>query len=145
MLPQALRVVYSPHIISSLEGPVKSLLTLLLLVCAALSIFAHNVPNAVTSQDSKPPEAKPMRIKMGPPIVASSLLAYTQPVYPQEAKDKKVQGTVRVHVIIGTDGKIKEANAISGDSLLTQPALDAVRRWTYRPTLLNGQAMEVDS
>lgn len=86
-----------------------------------------------------------MRIKMGPPIVANGLLAYTQPVYPQEAKDKKVEGTVRVHVVIGTDGKIKEANAISGDSLLTQPALDAVRQWTYRPALLNGQAVEVDS
>ncbi len=118
---------------------------LLLLACgAAAPVFAQGAPVAA-SQDSKPAEAKPIRVKMGPSIVASSLLVYSRPPYPQEAKDKKVQGKVKIHLIIGTDGKVMEATAISGDSLLAQSAIEAVRRWTYRPTLLNGQAVEVDS
>lgn len=78
-------------------------------------------------------------------MVANALLTHVVPVYPQEAKDKKIQGPVRVHVVIGMDGVIKEANAVSGDPLLAQPAVEAIRQWTYRPTLLNGEAIEVDT
>ena len=86
-----------------------------------------------------------MRIKMSTPIVNNGLLIHPQPIYPQEAKDKKVEGTVRLHVVIAIDGTIKQLDVLSGDPLLTQPTLDAVHQWKYRPTLLNGQPVEVDT
>ena len=50
-----------------------------------------------------------------------------------------------VHVVIGVDGTVTQADVISGEPLLSQSALDAVRQWKYRPTLLNGEAVEVDT
>jgi protein TonB len=52
---------------------------------------------------------------------------------------------VELHAIIGTDGSIQALQVISGDPLFYQSALDAVRQWRYTPTLLNDQAVEVDT
>jgi TonB family protein len=50
---------------------------------------------------------------------------------------------VRLRVVVGPDGRVKEASVISGHPLLTQAAIDAVNRWRYEPTLLNGEPMEI--
>jgi protein TonB len=68
-----------------------------------------------------------------------------QPVYPEEARSTRISGTVRLHVIIGREGRMKSLEIISGHPLLQQAALDAVRQWTYRPTLLNGEPVEIDT
>ena len=68
------------------------------------------------------------------------------PAYPAEAKAAGAQGSVVLHAIIGTDGNIQSLNVLSSASpLLDQAALDAVRQWTYRPYLLNGTPVEVDT
>ena len=50
-----------------------------------------------------------------------------------------------VQILIGTDGAVKEAKAISGDPELIQSAVDAISQWTFRPTLLNQEAIEVNT
>lgn len=67
------------------------------------------------------------------------------PVYPPLARQTRVQGTVRLHVIIGIDGKVKQLEVVSGHPLLIQSAMDAVKQWRYSPTTLNGQPVEVDT
>jgi periplasmic protein TonB len=52
---------------------------------------------------------------------------------------------VRLHAIIARDGTIQSLNVISGHPLLASAALDAVRQWRYRPYLLNGEAVEVET
>ena len=52
---------------------------------------------------------------------------------------------VKLHAIIGRDGTVTQLQVISGHPLLLQAALDAVRQWTYQPTLLEGKAVEVDT
>ena len=124
----------------------KLLITILL--AGASLIFAQDPsPTNATQGSADQPKAKPLRVRFGPSYgtSAKTSLTHPQPVYPQEAKDKKIQGTVKLHIVIGTDGKVTEADAISGDPLLTQPAVDAVRQWTYRPTLVNGEPVEVDT
>lgn len=67
------------------------------------------------------------------------------PVYPQIAKAAHVSGTVVLHTIIAKDGSVKDLKVISGPDFLVGAAMDAVKQWTYRPTLLNGQPVEVDT
>jgi protein TonB len=52
---------------------------------------------------------------------------------------------VRLHAIIGKDGSVQQLEVLTGHPLLVQAALDAVRQWRYRPTLLNGEPVEVDT
>jgi protein TonB len=68
-----------------------------------------------------------------------------QPVYPEDARLGRISGTVRLHVIIGTDGTMKQLEVISGHPMLQKAALDAVRQWRYQQTLLNGEPVEVDT
>lgn len=98
--------------------------------------------NAAPSGEAKP---KITRIRVGGATMAAQLKHKIQPKYPVDARKNLVQGTVRLHVIIGTDGKVLTTEVVSGDKLLTQSAVDAVRHWEYRPTMLNGQAVEVDT
>ena len=56
-----------------------------------------------------------------------------------------MEGVVRPHAIIGKDGEVRELTVVSGDALLTDAALKAVRQWRYEPTRLNGEPVEVDT
>jgi protein TonB len=66
-----------------------------------------------------------------------------QPVYPPLAKQARIQGVVILEAIIGKDGAVSEVKVISGHPLLQQAAIDAVSQWKYKPTLLNGEPVEV--
>jgi protein TonB len=73
------------------------------------------------------------------------LLNKVHPICSLEARRQRVGGVVRLHAIIATNGSIKQLEAVSGDALLVQAALDAVRQWRYRPTTLEGEVVEVDT
>jgi len=94
-----------------------------------------------------PPPPRPVqgRIKQGGNVTAASLINKVNPVYPPLARQTRISGTVRLHAIIGKDGSIQQLEVLSGHPLLQQSALDAVRQWRYRPTLLNGEPVEVDT
>jgi len=74
-----------------------------------------------------------------------SQVRLVRPVYPQEAKDNKLQGVVVLEVDVAVNGTVSDATVITGHRLLVQPALDAVRQWVYKPTLLAGQPVEAVS
>jgi len=90
-----------------------------------------------------PPPAVPAQITVGGDVQAGLILQKVQPVYPQLAREGRIQGAVQLKAIVGVDGKIKNLTVVSGHPLLVDAALDAVRHWTYRPTLLNGSPVEV--
>src|SRR5208282_2547495 len=94
-----------------------------------------------------PPPPKPTqgRIRQGGNVTAASLINKVQPVYPPLARQTRISGTVRLHAIIGKDGSVQQLEVLSGHPLLVQSALDAVRQWRYRPTLLNNEPVEVDT
>jgi protein TonB len=73
------------------------------------------------------------------------LLNRVEPVYPHIAAISGIQGQVKLHAIIGRDGRIQSLNVISGHPLLVHAALDAVEQWRYRPYILNGEAVEVET
>jgi periplasmic protein TonB len=65
------------------------------------------------------------------------------PIYPPEAKANRVQGSVRFTVVIGKDGRVQSVTLVYGDPVLAQAAKEAVQQWVYKPTLLNGDPVEV--
>jgi TonB family protein len=86
------------------------------------------------------------RVRVSASVTQGLLLSKVQPEYPQMAKVARVQGLVVMHAVIGTDGNIQTLDVIDSPSpLLNQAALDAVKQWKYKPYLLNGNPVEVDT
>jgi len=90
-------------------------------------------------------DASEKRTRVAANVQAAKLIHQEVPKYRQEAKDAHIQGTVTIHAIIAKDGSIREAQVAEGVCLLAEPALDAVRKWRYSPTLLLGEPVEVDT
>ncbi len=93
--------------------------------------------------EAKRVQAQPQRIRVGSNVQAANLIHQAAPVYPPLAKAAAIQGTVRFTVIVGRDGSIQNLTLISGHPLLVEAAREAVQQWQYKPTLLNGQPVEV--
>ncbi len=72
-------------------------------------------------------------------------LTQPPPVYPEIAKAAHLQGVVVLHAVISKEGKVEQLSVVSGPPMLQQSAIDAVQQWTYRPFLLDGQPVEVES
>jgi protein TonB len=88
-------------------------------------------------------QPKVSRIRVGGNVQAANLIRKVSPSYPPLAKQARVQGTVRFTAIIGKDGTIQNLQLVSGHPLLVSAAQEAVKQWQYRPTLLNGEPVEV--
>jgi len=88
-----------------------------------------------------PPVRRPLAVSQG---VELALLTHrVEPIYPNFAKQTHREGTVELRAIISTEGVVKDLQVLSGDPVLAQAARDAVSQWRFRPTLLNGIAVEV--
>ena len=119
-------------------------------------------PAPVTSpaQAAPTPPPPPIEPTVPPPAVSASpggpvrvsaataagmALSKPNPVYPAEAKAAHVQGAVILHAIISKTGTVENLQVISGNGMLVASAIDAVSKWTYKPYLLNGRPVEVET
>jgi TonB family protein len=99
------------------------------------------------SNGPRPPDAiitVPSVVRMTH-IDPAMLIERIEPAYPALALQTHREGRVELHAIISTDGTIEQLEVVSGDLLFYPSALNAVRRWRYRATMLNGQAVKVDT
>jgi len=78
-------------------------------------------------------------------IVPAKLVKRVQPIYPAEAREKGIEGTVKLKVIVGKDGSVTVVSIVEGDPLLSPAAIEAVRQWRYEPWQLNGQPIDMDT
>jgi TonB family protein len=90
-------------------------------------------------------QQSPSRISVAQEEMQAKLIKQSspRPHYPQEAKDKNIQGVVKLQAIVGKDGSVKKLTVISGDPLLAKSSLATVQHWKYQPTLVDGKAVEV--
>jgi protein TonB len=102
---------------------------------------APALPTALP-RPSAPTAASP---KSGGQLQQAQLISSKAPDYPLVAKQAHVQGVVVVSAVVGVDGRVKSASAVSGPPLLQKSAVDAVRQWTYKPTMLNGAPVESET
>jgi protein TonB len=89
--------------------------------------------------------APPTRIKVSDGVTAGLLVYKVQPSYPPLARQARISGEVVLQAVIGKDGAIRNLRTISGHPMLIPSAIEAVRQWRYRPYLLNGDSVEVDT
>jgi len=103
-----------------------------------VNVAAEGVPNVTLAAH----EPKPIRV--GGSVAQSNLTTKVQPVYPKAAKTAGVQGTVSLEMVISKEGEPLDLRVLDSPSDdLTQSALEAVRQWRYKPTLLNGNPVEI--
>ena len=86
-------------------------------------------------------EDRPIRI--GGNIAQANRISAVVPVYPAEAKENRIQGTVKLEITIDKEGHVSEMSLISGPQELVRSATDAVQQWVYKPTLLNGEPVSI--
>jgi TonB family protein len=108
---------------------------------------APPLPSSPSPAPSPTPEAgpKPMKIRVSPGVAESLVAHKVQPIYPKEAKEKRIEGDVVIKIVIGRDGEVKSLKPSHGESILMKAAMEAVQQWKYRPYLLDGQPVEVES
>jgi protein TonB len=111
----------------------------------AVPLINTQLPTAAAPPPPAPAKDTPITqpVQVASSLQASKLVTRITPAYPPLAKSAHVQGTVHMQAVIGRDGAVQNIQVLSGPPLLRPAATDAVKRWVYRPTLLNGQAVEV--
>jgi protein TonB len=114
------------------------------------SIFAHTPqvappPKPAEERHVAKTESPTIRLRQGGNVQEALILRRVIPVYPPLAKQARISGVVHLEGIIGRDGTVQQLRVVSGHPLLVKAALEAVQQWLYRPTLLNGEPVEVIS
>jgi len=85
------------------------------------------------------------RIRVASRVAEANLIHDVAPQYPPEAGRARIEGTVVLLAVIGTDGSVKDVRVENGLPILVQAAIDAVKQWRYKPYLVDGEPVEVDS
>jgi TonB family protein len=101
-------------------------------------------PRSPVPEDLKSTDAA-KRVNLAANVTSGMLIRNIVPVYPKEAKRNHIQGKVVLRAVIGKDGRIKELKAVSGPEELIPPSIGAVQQWLYKPYLLFGEPVEVDT
>jgi len=105
-------------------------------------IIGSTLTHSTVAQAAPPP---PKRVRISQGVSAGMLVNRIVPEYPSIAKTARVEGTVRLNAWITKDGSIERLTVLSGNPLLVNAAIDAVRQWRYKPFLLNGEPVEVET
>ncbi|MBS1813701.1 MAG: energy transducer TonB [Acidobacteria bacterium] len=109
---------------------IRSCSSLVLSVVMAVTLYAQDAP-----------ARKPVRVSGG--VMAGLLVKRVFPVFPAHGRPQSSVGIF--HMIIGKDGHVKEITPIRCDDVLKASYMDAIRQWEYRPYLLNGEPVEVET
>ena len=92
-----------------------------------------------------PKVAAPSRVRVSAGVQQGNLISQVRPVYPAIAKAARISGTVVLQAEISRQGTIENLHVLSGHPMLVQSALDAVKQWRYKPYLLNGEPVPVET
>jgi protein TonB len=94
---------------------------------------------------SVPKAATPTRVRVSQGVTQGLLIRKVQPTYPPLARQARIQGQVLLQAEISKDGTIQNLRLISGHPMLTSAAIEAVKQWRYKPYILNGEPVEVET
>jgi TonB family protein len=100
-----------------------------------------------SNNESAPPAKQelPKRVRVSETVMRVLLIKKVAPEYPEEARKKHVEGNVVMKAIISHEGDVQELTVLSGDSLLVPSALEAAKQWKYKPYLIQGHPVEVET
>jgi len=104
------------------------------------------VLGGIISSSAPPPKvAAPQKLRVSQGVAEGNLLRKVEPQYPQMAKIAHIQGDVILAATISKNGTIENLHQVSGHPILVQAAMEAVKQWKYKPYLLNGEPVEVET
>ena len=129
------------------EAPVTGRTSLTSAAIPGISLSAVGARPTAPAPVAPPPppvEAKGAA-KTGGQIQQAVLIYKKDPEYPKLARQTGAKGAVRLTATVGKDGKVKAVKVLSGHPMLQAAAVEAVKQWLYKPTLLNGQPVETDT
>jgi len=92
-----------------------------------------------------PKVATPQRVRVSQGVTQGLLIRKIQPNYPPLARQARIQGSVLLQAEISKDGTIENLRLISGHPMLAPAAIEAVKQWKYKPYILNGEPVEVET
>jgi periplasmic protein TonB len=92
-----------------------------------------------------PKVATPQRVRVSQGVTQGLLIRKIQPAYPPLARQARIQGSVLLQAEISKDGTIQNLRLISGHPMLAPAAIEAVKQWRYKPYILNGEPVEVET
>ena len=90
-------------------------------------------------------QVTPQRVRVGDTVMASQVVTKAPPVYPPLARQARIQGMVILKVQISKTGDVENIQLVSGHPILAPSAIEAVKQWKYKPYLLNGEPVEVET
>ena len=132
---------YKPYVLNGTVIPVR-----------AQKAFNFGFPGTTKdTQEEKPvtpatsPAGEASRVPIEVGVAQGRLIHQVSPVYPRKARSKGIQGTVVLLAVIGKDGAVHELEPISGPPELVPAAVSAVQQWRYKPFLLKGEAVNVQT
>lgn len=107
----------------------------------------RGVPGSIGDQVAfaPPPAPAPTRPLRVSHWAEGNLIYRVQPSYPPLARQARIQGPVKLRAIVSRTGTIENLTVLSGHAMLVTAAIEAVRQWRYRPYLLNGDPIEVET
>jgi outer membrane biosynthesis protein TonB len=91
-----------------------------------------------------PPELKSQSSRLGTSLQIGQPISRVEPFYPEAVRKQGIEGTIKVHAIIGRDGAVQSVEVVSGPPLLAPLAMGAIREWHFKQTLLGGQPIETE-
>jgi TonB family protein len=118
----------------------KIILLIAVSVCVVIAIAQEAQPQPQQQQAPVRHE----RIRLSSEALERMLKHKVKPKYPDEAKQAHLKGTVRLQVVVGEDGSVKEAKPIEGDPVLAKAATDAVLQWRYRPCSIDSRPVQME-
>ncbi len=90
-------------------------------------------------------QVTPQRVRVGDTVMAGQVVTKVPPVYPPLARQARIQGLVVLKVLISKTGDVENVQLITGHPMLAPSAIEAVKQWKYKPYLLNGEPVEVET
>jgi protein TonB len=140
--PQALAVIKSPAIEQpeAIQPPPPAALQV---ASGSSDAALAGIVSATSNHIPAPSAGGGLKVSQG--VVQGLVIKKVAPVYPQQALQMHLQGSVVLQANISKEGKITNVKTISGDALLARAASDAVRQWKYKPYVLNGEAVGIQT
>jgi TonB family protein len=164
LAPSALEAVkqwkYKPYLLEGQPVTVETQITVNFALTLGVPNEASNAPNdggeeardpgtaalgATSSAPVDPNLARPVRVRISQGVSQGLLIKKVTPIYPEYARQNRIQGQVILQAEISKLGDIDDLQLVSGDPELASAAIEAVKQWKYKPYLLQGQPVKVET